>query len=85
MVLSCGASCLFPGWSPSWNLAKFYSLGDTLEVQRCSLLRQWLHLPKSVPPLPLLHELGCEPLVHCYVRRAVRFYNCLVTVLYYHA
>ena len=28
--------------------------------------------------LPLLHELGSEPLVHCYVRRAVRFYNCLV-------
>ena len=31
----------------------------------------------SVPHLPLLHELGSEPLVHCYVRRAVRFYNCL--------
>ena len=37
-----------------------------------------LQLPQSVPLLPLLHELGSEPLVHCYVRRAVRFYNCLV-------
>ena len=30
--------------------------------------------------LPLLHELGCEPLVHAYLRRAVRFYNALVSL-----
>lgn len=67
-----------PGlWSPGWSLASFYSLADRLEAQRCRLLRQWLHLPQSVPLLPLLHELGCEPFVHSYVRRAVRFYNCL--------
>ena len=68
-----------PGlWSSGWTLAKFYSLKDPLEVKRCRLVRQWLQLPQSVPLLPLLHELGSEPLVHCYVRRAVRFYNCLV-------
>ena len=68
-----------PGlWSSGWTLAKFYSLTDPLEVKRCRLVRQWLQLPQSVPLLPLLHELGSEPLVHCYVRRAVRFYNCLV-------
>ena len=68
-----------PGlWSSGWTLAQFYSLKDPLEVKRCRLVRQWLQLPQSVPLLPLLHELGSEPLVHCYVRRAVRFYNCLV-------
>lgn len=68
-----------PGlWSSSWSLVRFYSLADPLEVQRCRLIRQWLHLPSSVPSLPLLHELGCEPLVHCYLRRAVRFYNALL-------
>lgn len=65
-------------WSKDWSLADFYLLSDCMEVQRCRLLRQWLRLPQSVPLLPLLHELGCEPLVHPYVRRAVRFYNCLV-------
>ena len=69
-----------PGlWSGTWSLVRFYSLVDPLEVQRCRLIRQWLHLPASVPSLPLLHELGCEPLVHCYLRRAVRFYNALLT------
>ena len=68
-----------PGlWSSNWSLPKFYGLADPLEVQRCRLIRQWLRLPASVPHLPLLPELGSEPLVHCYVRRAVRFYNCLV-------
>ena len=68
-----------PGlWSSNWSLPKFYGLADPLEVQRCRLIRQGLRLPASVPHLPLLHELGSEPLVHCYVRRAVRFYNCLV-------
>ena len=68
-----------PGlWSSNWSLPKFYGLADPLEVHRCRLIRQWLRLPASVPHLPLLHELGSEPLVHCYVRRAVRFYNCLV-------
>ena len=46
--------------------AKFYSLTDPLEVKRCRLVRQWLQLPQSVPLLPLLHELGSEPLVHCF-------------------
>ena len=69
-----------PGlWSSGWTLATFYSLKDPLEIKRCRLVRQWLQLPQSVPFLPLLHELGSEPhLVHCYVLRAVRFYNCLV-------
>jgi hypothetical protein len=68
-----------PGlWAPSWNIERFYSLADVLEVHRCRLVRQWLRLPASVPLLPLLHELGCEPLVHAYVRRAVRFYNALL-------
>jgi len=54
-----------PGlWSSGWTLAKFYSLKDPLEVKRCRLVRQWLQLPQSVPLLPLLHELGCEHLVH---------------------
>jgi len=48
------------------------------EKTRCSLIRQWLKLPVGVPKLALLHELGCEPLVHSYVRRAVRFYNDLL-------
>jgi hypothetical protein len=38
----------------------------------------WESFSASVPLLPLLHELGCEPLVHAYVRRAVRFYNALL-------
>jgi hypothetical protein len=68
-----------PGlWGSTWSLADFYALADPLEVQRCSSIRQWLHLPPSTPSLPLLHELGCEPLVHHYVRRSVRFYNTLL-------
>jgi len=70
-----------PGlWSANWSLEQFYSLADPLEVKRCQLIRKWLHLPSSVPLLPLLHELGCEPLVHCYLRRAVRFYNALLGI-----
>jgi hypothetical protein len=68
-----------PGlWGPGWSLEDFYRLADPLEVQRCALIRQWLRLPASTPGLPLLHELGCEPLVHTFVRRAVRFYNTLL-------
>lgn len=68
-----------PGlWSANWSLERFYSLADPLEVKRCQLIRKWLHLPTSVPLLPLLHELGREPLVHCYLRRVVRFYNALL-------
>ena len=69
-----------PGlWSTEhWCLEKFYGLADVLEVKRCTLIRKWLHLPRSTPSLALLHELGCEPLVHAYLRRAVRFYNALV-------
>lgn len=51
-----------------------------MELQRCSTLRRWLKLPKSTPKLCMLHELGCEPLVHEYFRRAVRFYNTLVAL-----
>ena len=60
------------------SLQQFYALTDPLEKTRCSLLRRWLKLPVGVPKLALLHELGCEPLVHSYVRRAVRFYNDLL-------
>ena len=69
-----------PGlWSPhQWSVGKFYSLADVLEVKRCGLIRKWLKLPSSAPSLPLLHDLGCEPLVHAYLRRAVRFYNALL-------
>ena len=62
----------------SFTLDRFYALSDPLEARRCSLLRQWLKLPVSVPKLALLHELGCEPLSHLYVKRAVRFYNDLL-------
>jgi hypothetical protein len=69
-----------PGiWSADkWTLDKFYNLADVLEVKRCLLIRKWLKLPNSAPSLPLLHELGCEPVVHMYLRRAVRFNNALV-------
>lgn len=60
------------------SLQQFYALTDTLEKTRCCLIRQWLKLPVGVPKLALLYELGCEPLVHSYVRRAVRFYNDLL-------
>ena len=71
-----------PGlWSSDrWLLKKFYSLADFLEVKRCGLIRKWLKLPSSAPLLPLLHELGCEPLVHAYLRPGVRFYNALVAL-----
>eukprot|EP00877_Chromochloris_zofingiensis_P004852 jgi/Chrzof1/14368/Cz09g00080.t1 len=60
------------------GLPGFYSLSDVLEHKRCSILRGYLHLPQSVPYVCMLHELGCVPLVHAYVLRAVRFYNSLV-------
>eukprot|EP00877_Chromochloris_zofingiensis_P013619 jgi/Chrzof1/8510/Cz03g13220.t1 len=60
------------------GLPGFYSLSDVMEHKRCSILRGYLHLPQSVPYLCMLHELGCVPLVHAYVLRAVRFYNSLV-------
>jgi hypothetical protein len=50
-----------------------------VEVKRCALIRKWLKLPSSAP-LPLLHELGCEPLVHSYLCHAVRYYNALLTL-----
>ena len=62
----------------AFSLDKFYALSEPLEVRRCSLLRQWFRLPVGVPKLSLLHELGCEPFSHMYVRRAVRFYNDLL-------
>lgn len=65
-----------PGlWSPEWCIERFYALDDVLEHKRCHLIRRWLNLPQSTPSLCMLHELGCEPLVHLYVRRAVRLYN----------
>jgi hypothetical protein len=63
-----------------WSLATFYQLEDPLEQQRCSLIKKWLRLPQSTPRLCMLHELGCEPLVHEYLRRAVRFYNTLAAL-----
>ncbi len=51
-----------------------------LEKRRCAILRQWFHLPQSTPSLCMLHELGLEPLVHTYVRQAVRWWNCLVAM-----
>ena len=65
------------GWA---SLESFYSLSDPLEKSRAVILRRWLYLPKGTPLLCALHELGFEPMVHCYVRRAVRFWNCLVTL-----
>ena len=68
-----------PGlWSVDFGLAEFYALRDPVELSRCRLLKKWLHLPVSTPSLCMLHELGCQPLVHHYVRCAVRFYNALV-------
>ena len=65
-------------FSAGWCIDHFYALEDTMEVHRCNAMRRWLKLPKSTPKLCMLHELGCEPLVHEFTRRAVRFYNTLV-------
>jgi hypothetical protein len=62
-------------WSRELCLKQLYSLQDALELQRCTLLKKWLRLPEGTPSLCLLHELGCEPMVHYFVRRALRFYN----------
>ena len=67
-------------FSTGWCLDKLYALDDPMELQRCNVMRRWLKLPKSTPKLCMLHELGCEPLVHEYIRRAVRFYNTLVAL-----
>ena len=55
--------------------AHFYSLADPVERQRCLVLRRHFRIPHHVPKLALLHELGCVPLVHQYVLRAVGLYN----------
>jgi hypothetical protein len=55
--------------------ASFYSLSCPVERQRCLLLRRHFRIPHHVPKLALLHELGCVPLVHQYVLRAVGLYN----------
>lgn len=60
-----------------WCIEKFYALEDPLEVHRCNAMKRWLKLPKPTPKLCLLHELGCEPLVHEFTRRSLRFYNTL--------
>lgn len=60
-----------------FNINKLYSMQHVMEQQRCRILKSWLQLPRSTPSLCLLHELGCEPLVHEYVRRAVRWWNTL--------
>lgn len=63
---------------PSINA--FYSMADPLEKSRAEVLRRWFHLPKGTPLICLLHELGLEPLVHCYIRRSVRLWNCLAAM-----
>lgn len=57
-----------------------YALADPVEKQRCQILKQWLRLPSSTPHLCMLHELGLEPLVHAYVRQAVRWWNTVVAM-----
>jgi hypothetical protein len=62
----------------AFRVDKLYSLQDALEKKRCFILRTWLKLPASTPSICMLHELGCEPLAHSYVRRAARWWNTLV-------
>jgi hypothetical protein len=62
------------------GLAALYALADPLEKKRCQILKQWLRLPNSTPHLCLLHELGLEPLMHVYVRQAVRWWNSVVAM-----
>ena len=57
------------------RLAALYTLSDPLERHRCIALRRHFRIPHHVPKLALLHELGCVPLVHQYVLRAVGLYN----------
>jgi hypothetical protein len=57
---------------------RFYQLTDPMEMRRCQLLRQYLKLPRHIPKLCLLHELGLQPFVHTYVLRAVGLYNLLL-------
>lgn len=72
-------SVLSAGRDPP-SLAALYRMDHVLEKRRCTLLRRWFHLPQSTPLLCMLHELGLEPLVHTYIRRAVRWWNSLVAL-----
>lgn len=67
------------GGGAQLRLEQLYSLKDILEQKRCWLLKSWLRLPAGTASICLLHELGCEPMVHEYVRRAVRWWNTLVS------
>ena len=42
------------------------------------MLKQHLRLPRDVPHICLLHELGLQPFVHTYVLAAVKLYNNLL-------
>jgi hypothetical protein len=68
-----------PGQGPP-SLDALYRMDHVLEKRRCAVLRRWFQLPQSTPSLCMLHELGLEPLVHIYIRRAVRWWNCLVVL-----
>ena len=71
------------GWSKQHgfqSLDALYCLSDPLEKTRAAIMRRWLHLPKGTPLICLLHELGLEPLVHIYIRGAVRLWNCLTVM-----
>ena len=62
------------------TLPVLYALADPVEKQRCHIVKQWFRLPTGTPHLSMLHELGLEPMVHVYVRQAVRWWNCLVSM-----
>lgn len=57
------------------TLQQLYALADPIEKLRLKVIRTWLNLPHSTPCAPLLHELGLEPLVMSYVRKAVKWWN----------
>jgi hypothetical protein len=60
------------------TLQQLYALADPTEKLRLKVIRTWLILPHSTPCAPLLHELGVEPLVMSYVRKAVKWWNHVV-------
>jgi hypothetical protein len=62
------------------TVEQLYALDDPMEKLRLKAIRAWLNLPHGTPCLPLLHELGLEPLVMSYVRRAVGWWNHVVTL-----
>lgn len=64
--------------TPQFSAQQLFALTSPLEKQRIKILRTWLGLPHSTPQPCLLHELGLEPLVHAYVRRAIRWWNYMV-------